>query len=113
LRTNERTSGRWVAYTHLSVLFIAPEQHVGCRLEGKMTHLVLLDNGVGWYVRVALRRWRWGGLRIDVSAYIKEHKNEANLCSRRRVFEPLVTGVIYFPPKIHRLRGFTERIERH
>jgi len=102
-----------VAYTHLSVLFIAPVQHIGCRLEGKITHLVLLDNGGGWYVRVALRRWRWGGLRIGVSTYIKEHKNEANLYSRRRVFEPLVTGVIYFPPKIDRLRGFTECVERH
>ena len=101
-------------YMHLSVLFIASVQHVGCRLEGKMTYLVLLDNGGVWYVRVALSRRRgWGGLRIDVSTYIKEPKNEANLCSRRRVFEPLVTGVIYFPPKIDRLGGFTERVERH
>ena len=101
-----------VAYTHLSVLFIASVQHVGCRLEGKITHLVLLDNGGGWYVRIALRRLRWGGLRIDVSTYTKEHKNEANL-SRRRVFEPLITSVIYLPPKVDRLRGFTEGVERH
>lgn len=101
-----------VAYTHLSVLFIASVQHVGCRLEGKITYLVLLYDGGGWYVRLALRRWRWGGLHTDVSTYIKEHENKANL-SRRRVFEPLVTGVIYFPPKVDRLRGFPERVERH
>jgi hypothetical protein len=32
---------------------------------------------------------------------------------RRRVFEPLVAGVIHFPPKVDCFRGFTERVERH
>jgi hypothetical protein len=68
---------RIYGHTHLSVLFIASEQHVGRRLEGKGTILILADDGRWGDVRLALRRWRWGGLRIKVSDASRGHKNEA------------------------------------
>jgi len=65
------------AHTHLSVLFIASEQHIGGRLEGKGTYLILVDDGRWGDVRFALRGRRWGGLRIKVSDASRENKNEA------------------------------------
>ena len=44
---------------------------------------------------------------------MEERQKRDNLCPRRRVFEPLVAGVIYFPPKVDRLCRFTERVEGH
>jgi hypothetical protein len=53
------------AHAHLSVLLIAPVQHIGRRLEGKVAHRILIDDG-GWgHVGFALRRGR-GMLRIKV-----------------------------------------------
>jgi hypothetical protein len=46
------------AHAHLSVLFVASEQHIRRRLEGKVAHLVLVDNGGRWHVGFALRRGR-------------------------------------------------------
>jgi len=40
---------------HLSVLFVAPEQYIGCRLESKVTHVIPLDDSGRWDVGFALR----------------------------------------------------------
>jgi hypothetical protein len=40
---------------HLSVLFIAPEQYIGRRLESKVTHVIPLDDCGRWDVGFALR----------------------------------------------------------
>ena len=52
------------ARAHLSVLLIASVQHVGRRLEGKVAHRILIDNGGCGHVGFALRRGRKGMLRI-------------------------------------------------
>lgn len=54
-------------YMYLSVLFIAPEQHIGRRLEGKVTHGIPLDDGGRWYVGFALRWGRKSRLDTGVS----------------------------------------------
>ncbi len=95
-------------YMHLSVLFIAPEQDIGSRLEGKVTHVIPLDDCGRWDVRFALRDRR---LHICVSNIGKSKKRDY-LWTRRRVFKPLVACVIHFPPKVHCLCRFTERVER-
>jgi hypothetical protein len=65
------------APAHLSVLFIASEQHIGRRPEGKGTHIILVDDGGFGDIRFALRGRRWGGLRIKVSDASREHKSGA------------------------------------
>lgn len=53
---------------YLSVLFVASEQHIGRRLEGKFTNGIPVDNGGVWCVGLTLRG---GGhrrlLHIEVS----------------------------------------------
>ena len=44
---------------HLSVLFIASEQHIGRCLEGKVADIVPVDDGGGWDVGLALRLRGW------------------------------------------------------
>ena len=70
---SEREGWKTYAPTHLSVLFIASEQHVGRRPEGKGTRIILVDDGGFGDVRFALRGWRWSGLRTKVSDALREH----------------------------------------
>ena len=50
----------WIdGYMHLSVLFIASEQHIGRCLEGKVADIVPVDDGGGWDVGLALRLRGW------------------------------------------------------
>jgi hypothetical protein len=97
--------------THLSVLFVASEQHIGRRLEGKVTHFILLDNR-GERCIVTLRRLRW---RLDNELVMHGEKCEggSNLLTWRRVFEPLVASVIHFSTKVDRVSGFAKRVNRH
>jgi len=48
--------------THLSVLFVSSVQHIGRRLEGKITDLVPLDDVRRGYVGLGLRGKWWGSL---------------------------------------------------
>ena len=48
--------------THLSVLFVSSEQHIGRGLEGKVTHRILFDNARERCIILALMVWRRGGV---------------------------------------------------
>ena len=50
-----------VMATHLSVLFVASEQHVRRGLQGKVTHRILLDDAREGCIGLALMRWGRGG----------------------------------------------------
>ena len=51
--------------THLSVLFVASEQHVRRGLQGKVTHRILLDDAREGCIGLALMGWGRGGGVLD------------------------------------------------
>ena len=59
--------------THLSVLFVAPEQHVRRGLQGKITHRILLDDAREGFVGLALMRWGRGGGGVLKRTQVRKH----------------------------------------
>jgi hypothetical protein len=96
---------------HLSVLFIASEQHIGRCLESKVADIVPVDDGGGWDVGLALRLRGWR-LHIRISIACKNGREKDNLWTGWRVLEPFIACIIHFTPKVDGLRRFTEHVER-